>query len=239
MKNLSQHVSAYDGSSLYQFDNEIILRWYPERVLDKISASASLLELGLGHGFSARAFDGRIRSHHIVEGSQELIGMFRDSFPNSTATLHLSLFEDFEPPHPFDAIVMGFVLEHVENPLALLARYRKFLAPGGQLFVAVPNMFAMNRRLGMISGNILDPGSLSDYDIELGHRRLYSVEALSTSLTESGYMVKSLEGIFLKPLMTSQLKSLALDQSMIKALCVLGVEYPELSLGLLAQSSVA
>ena len=41
-----------------------------------------------------------------------------------------SLFEEFRGPPAFQSIVMGHVLEHVENPVEILALARNWLAPG-------------------------------------------------------------------------------------------------------------
>ena len=40
----------------------------------------------------------------------------------------------------FDLVTVTHVLEHVDNPLALLGKARELLAPGGRLFVEVPNV---------------------------------------------------------------------------------------------------
>jgi hypothetical protein len=90
--------------------------------------------------------------------------------------------------------------------------------------------------LSQISGEIDDPAELSEYDLQLGHRRLYSVETLREDLDNAGFRVNWMEGLFLKPLMTAQLVSLNLREEIIRALCELGIEYPELSLGLLAEA---
>ena len=48
VNTLDKHVAAYQGDNLYDFDNEILLTWYPQRVLHHAGAAHSLLELGLG-----------------------------------------------------------------------------------------------------------------------------------------------------------------------------------------------
>src|SRR5581483_5354748 len=48
--------------------------------------------------------------------------------------------EDFRPDVRFDAVVMCDVLEHLADPRGALERCRDLLAPGGVLFVQVPNL---------------------------------------------------------------------------------------------------
>ena len=45
---LDSHVAAYNGQNLYDFDNNIQLNWYPQRVLLLAENAKSILELGLG-----------------------------------------------------------------------------------------------------------------------------------------------------------------------------------------------
>ena len=49
---LDSHVGAHKGENLYDFDNEILLNWYPQRIIMNSKETGSVLELGLGHGFS-------------------------------------------------------------------------------------------------------------------------------------------------------------------------------------------
>lgn len=47
--------------------------------------------------------------------------------------------EDFETDERFDVITASQVLEHVPDPLATLTRMKSLLAPGGMIWIAVPN----------------------------------------------------------------------------------------------------
>lgn len=236
---LDAHLDAYRGNVLYDFDNSILLHWYPKRILALAPEAASLLELGLGHGFSTPHFAQAVRRHVVLEGSPAVIAHFRESHPGCATEVREIYFEEFDSDERFDVIVMGFVLEHVDDPRSLLARYRRFLAPGGRLFAAVPNMASMNRRLGQLAGLLPDLAQLSTNDILLGHKRYFSVESLTTQLREAGYEVDRVEGIYLKPLTTTQMVSLQLSPNIIDALCRLGIDYPELCCGILAEARAA
>ena len=234
---LDKHVAAYQGGNLYDFDNEILLTWYPQRVLHHAGGKCSLLELGLGHGYTTDIFSRRFARHVVLEGSPAVIRNFRDKYPDCRAEIVETWFESFATDERFDVIVMGFILEHVDDPLLILRRFRDFLAPGGKMFLAVPNAEVLNRRLGVLAGLLDDVATLSENDLLLGHKRFYSVATFRAAITLAGCSVDRLEGIYLKPFATDQIVSLQLDRKLIDALCRVGIDYPELSCGLLAEIS--
>lgn len=233
---LDQHVTAYQGdNNPYDFDNHILLKWYPERVRKYSEGARSLLELGLGHGITATAFGRHFQRHVVIDASPAVIANFRRNYPESRAEIVESYFESFEADELFDVIVFGFILEHVDDPVQVLGHFRRFLAPGGRMFVAVPNAEVLNRRLGHLAGMLPDITELSDHDRLLGHKRYYTVRTLREDLERAGYRIERLEGIYLKPLTTSQMLSHNFDQRVIDALCTVAIDYPELSCGLLAE----
>ena len=239
MKNiLDTHVGAYEGRNLYDFDNEILLNWYPKRIMALSPDAKSLLELGLGHGFSTNMFSGSFDSHLVLDGSSSVIENFRKRNPESKAEIIEVFFESYETELRFDIIVLGFILEHVDDPRLILKRFRQFLKPGGKMYVAVPNAEVLNRRLGNLAGLLGDLQELSENDILLGHKRYYTVKALTEDILASGYSIERMEGIYLKPLTTKQIISLSLDPRIIQSLCEVGISYPELSCGILAQLKV-
>ena len=237
-KSLDKHVAAYQGDNIYDFDNEILLTWYPQRVLHHAGSSQSILELGLGHGFTTDIFSRHFNRHVVLEGSPAVIENFRGKHVNCPAEIVEGYFEDFSTEERFEVIVMGFILEHVDDPLIILRRFREFLAPEGRIFLAVPNALVMNRRLGHLAGMLDDMTELSKNDHLLGHKRFYTSESLRKDIEQVGFGVDRMEGIYLKPFTTNQILSLDLDRSIIESLCALGVDYPELSCGLLAEISI-
>lgn len=232
---LDVHVAAYQGKNIYDFDNEILLTWYPKRIAHVVKDPRSVLDLGLGHGFATEIFSDRCARHVVLEGSPAVIQNFKLTFPDNRSEVIETYFEEFETEERFDLIVMGFILEHVDDPLLILNRFRKFLTPTGKLFVAVPNAEVMNRRLGHLAGMLPDMGALSENDLLLGHQRYFTVSSLTKLVSDAGYTIEKLEGIYLKPLATSQILSLNLADNIIQAMCEIGIEYPELSCGMLAQ----
>ena len=240
MRNtLDAHVVAYQGDNQYDFDNEILLTWYPQRVLQLAESTGSLLELGLGHGFATKIFANHFEQHVVLEGSPAVILNFKKKNPECQTEIVQTYFEEFSTERRFDVIVMGFILEHVDDPLQILRHFRQFVAPGGKMFLAVPNAEVMNRRLGHLAGMLADLSALSENDLLLGHKRYYTVASLSSEVAQAGYRVDRLEGIYLKPFTTGQIVSLQLNRRIITALCDLGVNYPELCCGIFIEISAA
>jgi SAM-dependent methyltransferase len=233
---LDSHVVIYEGQNPYDYDNSIILNWYPKRVIELTKGAKSILELGLGHGFTAQIFSKHFDRHVILEGSKSVIENFNVRFPECKPEIIETYFENFSTSEKFDVIVMGFVLEHVDDPLVVLEHFKKYLAPGGKLFAAVPNAEALNRRLGHFAGLLPDLQLLSENDIISGHKRYYTVKSFSSDVERAGYSIELTEGIYLKPFTTKQMMSLNFEKNIVDALCLAGVSYPELSLGIIVMA---
>ena len=242
MNELDKFLTAYSTDKLYNFDQKIQLSWYAKRVINKFACNFSVLDLGLGHGITANLFSQHFVDYTILEGSQEVIRKYKLEFPNSSAKIINTYFENYETSKRYDLIIMGFILEHVNTPVQIINRYKNFLKndksfdkKGSRMILAVPNAEAMNRRLGMYAGILDDITKLSDYDRELGHLRYYTTDSFRKDIEACDLKIVNMEGIYLKPFTTKQILSLNFDQKIIDALCLLGLKYPELSLGMMAE----
>lgn len=235
MRDLNAEASEYRPNAATGLENDLILHWYPQRIVQRCGHVGSLLELGIGHGFTTGTFSRACDRHAIVDGSSVVIDRFRASHPDFQGQVHLSYFEDYTPEQPFDVIVMGFVLEHVDDPDLILRRYRSFLAPGGRMYVAVPNAKSLNRRIGLELGLIDDIYSLNANDIALGHQRQFCRDTLRETVARAGYRITHEEGIYLKPLPLAVLKTLPEFRANLDAMCKVGIDFPDLCVALLME----
>jgi 2-polyprenyl-3-methyl-5-hydroxy-6-metoxy-1,4-benzoquinol methylase len=235
MKDLNAHTSEYRPNAATEVENNLILNWYPQRMISRFGHAKRLLELGIGHGFTAGIFASACDQQVIVDGSSVVIDQFRMHHPGFHGEVVEAYFENYHSDRLFDVIIMGFVLEHVDDPDFILERYRSMLMPGGKVYVAVPNAKSMNRRLGLEMGLIDDIYSLNAHDIALGHQRQYCRDKLTAAIQRAGYSVKYEEGIYLKPLPLSVLKTLGDVNANLQAMLRVGIDFPDLCVALLME----
>lgn len=233
--NPDDFTEGYDPEFKYELDNRLILQWYPNRVAQKMQAG-SLLELGVGHGYSTREFAKIVSDYVVLEGSGKIIKLFRENNPDlGSVDIVQTYFEKYECEKAYDNIVMGFILEHVDDPVTIIKKYKEYLHPEGKMFIAVPNSESMHRRVGQLSGLLDDLEMLSDADRQFGHQRYFSVSGIRDIAEECGLKILSEEGLFLKALTTGQLESLNLSDDVFEGFMRLGVDYPELSTAILVE----
>ena len=164
----------------------------------------ALLDIACGDGLMTEMF-----SHHFkrvvgVDANGAHLAEARKRLP--AAEFHETLIEDLVLEEKFDTVTMLDLLEHVENPVAVLMKAASFLSEGGRLIVHVPNARAINRRLAVLMGTLESCEELSPFDLQIaGHRRSYSLSTLCEDIARAGLGVDSTGGIFYKMLSTPQM----------------------------------
>jgi SAM-dependent methyltransferase len=228
--------TGYRPDFPYHDENLLMLGWYARRLEATLVARGArrVLSLGIGHRVVSRCLAdlrGRgLDAYTIVEGSAARIDELRaDGTLGEAVEVVQAYFEDYVPPRALDAVEMGFVLEHVADPAALVGRYAGFLAPGGLLAIAVPNARSLHRLVGHRAGLLDDLYRLSEHDIALGHRRYFDLDSLRRLVEGAGLRVGACEGILLKCLTTSQLARLDLGPRVLEAFCEVGTGFPEIA----------
>lgn len=235
-RDLDNETSEYQDNAKTSFENELILNWYPKRILNRIEKEKSILELGIGHGYTPLWFDEASSRHVVIDGSRVVIDQFKKKYPEYGGEIVFCYFEEFETKEVFDYIVMGFVLEHVDDPQIVLQRYKEYLKPDGKVYITVPNGKSLNRRLGLAMGMIDDIYSLNQNDLAQGHRRQYCLDTIQADIEASGLKVTHIEGIYLKPFPLHILQNIESPEQNFRALMEVGIEYPELCVALLLEA---
>jgi len=239
---MQEDLNAYQGAYTEQFpyhrDEEALLAAYARKIVERLQGQRALrvLSLGIGGQRVSQAIRDRldVTDYHVLEGSADIITRYRaETSPPAHVTIHHTYFEQAHFDQPFDAIEMGFVLEHVDDPGLILRRFRAFLKPTGVLFAAVPNARSLHRLLGHSAGLLTDLYALSQYDRELGHKRYFDNGSISRLVEDSGYAILDKVGLVLKPLTTSQLQQLSLAPDIENAFIDVGYDLPDICNGIL------
>jgi len=162
----------------------------------------------------------------VVEGAPQFCEAIAERHPG--ATVVNSLFETFEPARTFDNIVLGHVLEHVEDPVGILRRAAAWLSPGGRILAAVPNARSLHRQAGVLMGMLEIESALNDMDRYHGHRRVYDPESFRADFLKSGLTIEIFGGYWLKPVSNSQIEA-AWSDELLEAYMTLGERYPDIA----------
>ena len=191
------------------------------------------LQLGYAEGVDTTMLAPLLHHLDVVEGSQVFYEVGCNT-ASDNVTMHHDLFESFLPKTTtrYDAVFAVYVLEHVEDPVSLLRLARAALSGKGLLFIVVPNAYALSRQLALQMGLLPSLTSLTQRDLEHGHRRVYDRQSLQRDIEAAGLHPAAQGGVMLKILADFQLDQLMeqgiLGQAQIDGLYKLGHQYPEL-----------
>ena len=145
-RNYYSFVSSGRGSLVQRVKNRLDRRLF-KRVLRGVpGARLSVLDVGGGAGSqldAVRASDPRVEFTQVVDfdaGAAELARRNGHSY-------FCGRIEDFEANRTFDLILVLNLIEHVQDPLAVLKKLRARLAPHGAILVKTPNYDSLDARL--------------------------------------------------------------------------------------------
>lgn len=148
----------------------------------------TLLDLGASAGDLGHAVRPHFSRTIGFEYEIACLGALREHFD-------VALIADLEKvrhlPQPVDAIVLADVIEHLRDAPTLLRVVHDALAPGGRLFVSVPNIANITVRLGLLFGifEYRDRGILDNT-----HLRFYTLGTIRKEIENAGFRVLAVRG---------------------------------------------
>jgi len=147
------------------------------------SGPGRVLDVGCGRGVLLQEFRRRGWEVQGTELSEQAASYAQQTLNipvtiGSLETIHF-------PSNHFDAVTLWHVLEHVENPRALLTEINRILKPDGVLLVAVPNFDSLEARVSKDKWFHLDVPR---------HITHFSDATLEEALRENGFDVRHKSG---------------------------------------------
>lgn len=199
---------------------------YSFEVFRRFVRPGPVLEMGPAEGHMTDELAQLGEPLTVVEGALSFCESLRARWPQAEV-VH-SLFEDFKPRQKFRSIVLGHVLEHVDDPVSILSLAREWLTDDGRILAAVPNARSLHRQAAVIMGMLPFEEALNEADRRHGHRRVYNPETFRQDFLQAGLSIEVFGGYWLKPVSNAQIEKDWTPQ-MLAAFMALGERYPDIS----------
>lgn len=192
----------------------------------------SFLELGSFQGNFTARFLPFFNDITCVEASSEALEIAKSKLGNSVKYVH-SMFENVVLPNKYDNIVLTHVLEHIDDPVAVLKRINdEWLSDTGRFFLVCPNANAPSRQIAIKMGLISHNSAVTPAEAEHGHKITYTLDTLERDAKAAGLKVVHRSGIFFKALANFQWDKILgtdiISPEYLEGCYQLGQQYPDL-----------
>ncbi len=164
------------------------------------------LELGCADGLMTSWLVNDFDKLVAVDGSKKYCETIKKKIKDNKLKVVCSLFEEFEPDEKFNTIILAHVLEHLDNPVLILKRIKNWLEINGLIIIIVPCADSIHRQVAVCMGLLKRFDELNDYDLKLGHQRVYNWKTLRFDIKKANLTILKMGGIFFKPLTNNQME---------------------------------
>lgn len=207
-QQLERLAQGFDTSE----DFDAVMAFYDAQEMQPCLRGRRLLEMGTSAGTVTRHLLPLADRLDIVEGSETGIRRTEERIgTQDNLRYHHALWEEFEPDQAYSDIVCVRGLEHVEEPVELLARMKEWITQDGRIHIIVPNAHSLHRYAMVRTGELPHLNALRDRDNQVGHQRVYTKEELEADVTDAGLVIPHSTGFFLKTLSTEKMGEITMD----------------------------
>jgi SAM-dependent methyltransferase len=215
----------------YSFDYDV-MHPYMIKSFEPFFREGNFLELGCYKGNFTERFLPYFDDITCVEASSEAAGIANEKFGSRVKIIN-ELFENVSLPAKYDNIILTHVLEHIDDPVALMKRINdEWLSDTGRFFLVCPNANAPSRQIAVKMGLISHNSAVTPSEKEHGHNITYTLDTLERDAKAAGLNVVHRSGIFFKALANFQwdrlLNTDIISKEYLEGCYQLGQQYPDL-----------
>ena len=225
--NEKQRLDEIAKNSIYAHGVDGLNVQYSGEIFMRHITREGILELGPAEGLMTDILYPKYKKDYtIVDGSELFISQIKERHPEIVS--YVSLFEQFEPDRKYANILLGHVLEHVVDPVAILRLCKGWLEHDGVILAAVPNANSIHRHVGIEMGLIEKLDDFSEKDRRHGHRRVFFREDFADCFAKAGFRLIQFGGYYLKPLSNAQIEN-DWTNELMNSFMRLGEKFPEIA----------
>lgn len=230
-RDFNKEFKDNDRKYTYGFDLDVMHPFMLKSFLPFFKPG-NLLELGSFQGNFTKRFLPYFDDITCIEASDDAIRAAKSQLGNKVNFVH-SMFEDVTLPKKYDNIILTHVLEHIDDPVAVLKRVNdEWLSDTGRFFLVCPNANAPSRQIAVKMGLITHNSAITPAELEHGHRITYSLDTLERDAKAAGLNVIHRSGIFFKALANFQWDKIlgtdVISEAYLEGCYQLGQQYPDL-----------
>jgi 2-polyprenyl-3-methyl-5-hydroxy-6-metoxy-1,4-benzoquinol methylase len=115
-----------------------VYEWIAARI-----AGGVVLDMACGEGYGSAVLSRSAAQVVGVDGNPEAYEHARLRYTGPNMTFEWGAVESYGEPASLDAVVFLQTIEHVIDPPAVLAHFRRILKPGGVAYVSTPNVLKL------------------------------------------------------------------------------------------------
>lgn len=138
---MKYHMHGLVLAQFLWFDQYERFLFFKENFKKYIQNKNAYLEIGGGHGLfilEALTLCPEIKQFDMVDISQSSLDLTKGIIDTTSINYYLKDIFDFSEKETYDFITVGEVIEHVENPLALLKKIKALLSDDGVCYMTTP-----------------------------------------------------------------------------------------------------
>lgn len=165
----------------------VILDEHRIRTILPLLTGDDILEVGSASGHHTTILADNFKNVTAIEPLKE----YFDEIPNEgNISKFNSKLEEIQPNKKYDSIIVSNVLEHLEDTTQFLSSLKNWGNKNSKFVFVCPNARSVNRKVGVEMGLLETPYSLSNGDVMVGHKYMYSQQGLVRLLEKNGFVIE-------------------------------------------------